>query len=93
MMLMDDIIPYLEELQSLLNWDAQSQLMDYVQHTWKIHWACGPLLAIPFPTGFRRQRQIAGGPFFWLQSVTHIFQIPQAPLQHVPPLESHVQGS
>lgn len=38
--------------------------MDYIQHTWKIHPACGPLLAIPFPTGFKRQRQIAAVHFF-----------------------------
>lgn len=72
--------------------DAQSQFMDYVQHAWKIHLACGPLLAIPFPTGFKRQRQIAGGPFFWLQPISHLLRISQAPLQHVSPLKSHVQG-
>lgn len=92
MMQTDDIILYLEEPQFLLNWDAQSQLMDYAQHTYKIHLACGPLLAIPFPSGFKRQRQIAGGPVFCLQPISNFFQIPQSPLQHIPPLKSHVQG-
>lgn len=41
-----------------------NQLKDYIQHNRKINLACGPLLAIPFPTGFKRQRQIADGAIF-----------------------------
>jgi len=63
-----------------------------MQHIWKIHLACGPLLAIPFPTSFKRQRQIAGDPFFWLQPISHLFQSFWAPSQHVLPLQSHAQG-
>ena len=63
-----------------------------MQHIWKIHLACGPLLAIPFPTSFKRQRQIAGNPFFWLQPISHLLQSSWAPSQHVLPLKSHAQG-